>query len=230
MDNYHEDLNSGFHSMDEFFLERPDQLKLVPAMERKAGVFHMNFVSLSGEIEDIEKTKGITDAKNLAEDGLLEYLLPVRASQRSVFKDKGDLESLAAVDLSDSDIRGMRDTELVAFAGKVIKLATANLEPLGEHKVNEATIAELKARLDDYSKKIGKSIGNPQQKGEMRKAVFVHMSKMREMLEDMDDVVEAYQRLDKGFYDQYCALRPVKRAGIRHRKPGNDTPEPPKAE
>lgn len=227
MDNYHEDMNSGFHAMYEFFIERPTQLKLVLAMERKAGVFHQNCILLWDEITELGETKGITDAKNTAEDALLDHLLRFRSSLRSMLKDKGDVQNLADIDLSDTEIRIKRDTELKTFAEKVYKLATADAEALVEHAIDEKTFADFRAAIDDYSKKMGKSIAGPQEKKEMRKAIFAHMGEMKAMLEDMDDVVESYRKLDKEFYDRYCALRPVKTLGVRHRKPEETKPETP---
>ena len=230
MDNYHEDMNSGFHAMDAFFIERPEKLELVPAMKRRAAAFHVDYTALSTRIAELEKTKGTTDAKNSAEENMLGYLLRIRSNLKSVLREKNDLVNFAEINLNDTDIREKRDTDLKAFADKVYKLASANAEALAEFNVTAEVLAAFRDAIDDYSKKLGKSIAGPQEKKEMRKAVFTMMNGVRKMLEDMDDTVEAYQGLDMDFYNQYCALRPMKNMGIRHRKPVDDLAEPPKVE
>lgn len=226
MDNYHEDMNSGFHAVDQFFIERPEKLELVPAMKRKAATFHEEYAALQKRISELEKTKGITDAKNDAEERMLIYVLRVRSNLKSVLREKNDLVNFAEMDLSDTDIREKRDTDLNTYAEKVYKLASANAEPLAEFNITAEVLAAFRAAVDDYSKKLGKSIAGPQEKKEMRTAVFTMMKGVKAMLEDMDDTVEAYRELDMDFYNQYCALRPVKSMGVRHRKTDEPSSEP----
>lgn len=226
MDNYHEDMNSGFHAIDEFFIEKPAELELVPAMKRKAAAFHVDYTALSKRIEELEKTKGTTNAKNDAEENMLIYLLRIRSNLKSVLREKKDLVNLAEIDLSDTDIREKRDTELNVFAEKVYTLAGANAEPLVEFKVTAEVLAAFRSVIDNYSTRLGKSIAGPQQKREKRIAIFTMMKGLKTMLEDMDDTVESYKELDKDFYNEYCALRPVKAMGVRHRKADEAPSEP----
>ena len=226
MDNYHEDMNSSFHAVDQFFIERPDKLELVPAMKRKAAAFHEEYAALMNRIAELEKTKGTTDAKNDAEEKMLLYVLRLRSNLKSVLREKNDLVNFAEMDLSDTDIREKRDTELNVYAEKVYKLASANANPLGEFNVTAEALAAFRVAIDDYSKKLGKSIAGPQEKKEMRNALFTMMKRLKEMLEDIDDTVEVYRELDMDFYNQYCALRPVKSMGFRHRKTDEPSSEP----
>lgn len=97
--------------------------------------------------------KGKAQEKMQAENELISMLVPVLAAIRVHAHKDGKAELEKKVDLTPTDLKEMRDTELKDSAVTLIALANEYASDLVQHGVKSETLTELQTKADAYQKR-----------------------------------------------------------------------------
>ncbi len=180
----------------------------------------------SKSIEVKKATAGKTASKHSAEDGLVECLLTVCPALYLYGADQNNPEIKERVDITESSLRKMRDTELGLYGTEIADMAEAhskNAEPFG---LTPEKITEIKAKAKAYSDSIGSRESSVSGRIGSHSSMNSLFGRADVLLnEDMDRYMEQFRPLDTEFYDKYFAARVIKDIGVRH-KPEDAEPAP----
>lgn len=229
MDKRHEDKNSGYAGIKNFFIERqPNTLPLLPAVRRKVDTF----VGLAGEIDlkNGQLIRAVKDAdtekKGAAQDAMVTFFCRIKDNLNSIATDESPdpaLEKLTAI--SDSEFAGMRDTEQRDYALQILDGAVSNESALLDYGIDETGLARGKELIDNFSSMIGKRENATPNASSIRKALYALFPKADQSLKLLDKAMRSYEETDPEYYDEYLKLRLIRTYGVRHRKPTN-SPQP----
>ncbi len=221
MDKYHENKNTGYIGLKQFFIERQPTAPVIPALTRKVAIFNgivVNIQEKNGEL--IKATKGgKAEQKTNAQDAMLSLLFRVNANLRSIANEGTDkaLQKLTAT--SDSDIARMRDTEQKDYANEIYKAALGNATALADYGVGDAMLAQLNTLIENFGAMIGTREGAFPEAGAIRESLYALFPKADVALKALDDTMRSYEESDHEFYNEYILLRPIKSLGVRHKHP-----------
>jgi hypothetical protein len=229
MDKVHENKNSMYKAVDEFFIENQPKSAVIPALTTKVAAFHNIVLAIENKNGEVmSATKGKTQEKADAQEAMLDLLFRIKSNLRSVAKAKNDQDTIAVISMSESSIAGMRDTDQKAYAETIYQIAMTNAAALVDFGVDAAMLTDLKTRIDTFGTKLGAREGAPSQHSALRTSLFELFRQADAALDDLDDTMASYKTTDPEFYNQYTLVESVKAMGIRHKPqpaPAN-TPQP----
>ena len=230
MDKYHENKNTGYTGIGNFYIERqPKNPPVLAAVKRKSD----NFIAVTNEInlkngQLIKANKQAnTEKKAAAQDAMVGLVCRIKDNLNSIATDESPdagLEKLTGI--SDSDFAGMRDTEQKDYALQIHDAAVANEAALVDYGVDVALIAQLKTLIDAFASMIGKREDTTPNTSSIRKAMYALFPKADKALKALDKAMRSYEEIDPEYYDEYLKLRPVRAYGIRHRPKPTDKTQP----
>ncbi len=220
MNKGQEDRATMHKAVDTLLDENAEKTAEIPAFEITKTKFKADVSELNGELLYFDNAiAGKTKSKWNAEDDLIYTLLPIASALKVVAKQKKDPELAEKVNISETSLRRMRDTELVtkgkSIHAEAIKLET-ELAPFGK---TAESLFDLAAKVDAYDKSIGGRESSVAQRKGARKAVSDLFAKVDDDLEDLDNLMELLRAKYPDFYNEYNAARTIKDTGRRHRPP-----------
>lgn len=172
----------------------------------------------SKSIEVDIATVGKVVAKEGAQEALMAALLPACSALYVIGRKQHNMEIQGRVNISETKLHRMRDTELASFGTALADLATAQapaLEPMG---FGAEKLADLKAKAETYAASIGaRKVSVADRKG-ARGTMNDLFDKTDELIhEELDRYMEMLRPTETELYNKYFSARVVKDLGIRHR-------------
>jgi len=226
MDKYHENKNSMYKAVDQFFIDKKPTAPVIPALTKKVTAFHGIVIDIdakNGEL--ITETKGgQADAKTNSQESLFDLLFRITAHLRSIAAEKNNSSLLQLASVSNSKIASMRDTEQLNYAEQISDNADANAAALADFGVDDAMLKDFNSRIDDFRAKLGTREAASGVHSAVRESLFKLFVKADSALDDLDNTMVAYKTTDPDFYNQYMAIRPIRSVGLRHKNQRPVTP------
>jgi hypothetical protein len=218
MNKRQENTKTSYEAIEEVLDENAGVTAAVPALSGAVALFKGDFAGM----EDAERAvngamAGKTSTKHDAEDVLITAEYPIVCALRSLARKNGDKELLAIVNVSESFLAKMRDTELVTLSRSILLKANANAAALAAYNVTAAMLTDLQAKIDAYEKSIGAQGGGMADRSSGHTALKNIFGKLNDDLAEIDDLIELVKKDHPEFYDAYFAARPVKALGTRHK-------------
>ncbi len=168
--------------------------------------------------ETMTATSGKTLMKAGAEDALLGLLVPIAMALRAYGHIVGDQEIASKSKVTESELRYMRDTELVARARTIHELCVESLGEVGEYGISEAKLVSLKEKIDAFEGAIGERESSMARRKGARSSLYESFAEAMGILENqIDNLMEVYKASDTQFYNEYWEARVIKDIGQRHK-------------
>lgn len=217
MDKANENRNSMFTGVDQFFIEKADKIKGVPALVRKVSAFHQRCIDIDAKVKElIKNSSGKTDDKDAAEDAMLESTFLVKSYLTSFAEDPVNHAILDIASVPEWKLAHMRENDMKVYATTIYELAVANSEGLVEHGLEPDELPLFKTRIDTFISKLGARAATPGTGKGLRKSVLTLISDASKVLDGIDVSMKKYRTKDSEFYNQYRGVRVVKDVGVRH--------------
>ncbi len=197
-----------FKAVQDFLREQGSITATIPAFPDAVREFNDTITAIDdAAVKHATATLGKTDKKWEAEEKLVSILLRVKAAAYACARNSGNHEVRAAVELSESDLRRRRDSELVREAGIICDHAVSmpGIDRFGGtpdlfESARDATAAfESALRTREVSVK-GRTVTRSDLGELFRRAEEA-------LAEDLDTLVELFRDIDPAFYDGYHAVR-----------------------
>ena len=178
----------------------------------------------SAEVD--KATVGKTTGKYDAEDALVSELIPVCSALYVYGRKQNNPEIKERVDISESKLRKMRDTELAAYGVAIADLATVSSRGLAGYGITEDKIDSLRAKAQAYNTAIGVKESSVADRKGARGTMSDLFVKADDILnEELDRFMELLRPTETELYNKYFSARVVKDTGVRHRPVNGTTPE-----
>jgi hypothetical protein len=161
---------------------------------------------------------GKVAAKVQAEDQLVGALIPIASALFVHAGARKDPELKQKSDISETALRRVRDTELVAKASSLLKTANQYASALGDFGVTPAMLTECQSKLDAFNASIGQSESGAAERVAARTNLLELFDVADKTLtEELDRLMELVRGSQTQFYNEYFAARVIKDLGVRHR-------------
>jgi len=154
---------------------------------------------------------GATDKKTAAEEALVDETVALCRPCYSYASRQQDPELQARLNVTESDLTRMRDTELLRTTRGLLELMESLQEELAKYNVTSD-------RLDNYgtlTETYGSSMDNRETLSGVQKAAREALTEAIHetdtlLKEQIDPLVENFRTIDREFYNQYQAVRAIK--------------------
>ena len=178
----------------------------------------------SAEVD--KATVGKTTTKYDAEDALVTELIPMCSALYMVGRKQSNAEIKERVDISESRLRKMRDTELAAYGAAIADLATTHSRGVAAYGITDEKIAALRSKAQAYSTAIGVKESSVADRKGARGTMSELFDQADDILnEELDRFMELLRPAETELYNKYFSARVVKDTGVRHRPVNGTTPE-----
>jgi hypothetical protein len=183
------------------------------------GRFGSTVDAIKGKSTELEGAgMGKVAAKNQAEDELVGALIPIASALFVHAGASKDPELKQKADISETDLRRVRDTELVARASSLLKTANQYASALGDFGVTAAKLAECQSKIDAFNSSIGQRESSAAERvGARANLLELFDVADRTLTEELDRLIELVRGSETQFYNEYFAARVIKDLGTRHR-------------
>ncbi len=223
-----ENTKSAIEATEAVLDENSDVVTAYPALNDGVTLFKGDFANYEkDEAAFYQEMDGKTPAKHTTKDAVVTAIHSLGRALRSYSKkaNKPDIFDLANVE--ESKLEKMRDTALLDYTKKVIAKANDNAVDLAGYNVTADELAGVQTKIDDYEKSLKAQVGGMADKSGEFDALEASLRKVKDDLDDIDDMMERIKDGHPEFYDAYHAARPVKALGVRHNPPPAPSGEPP---
>lgn len=197
----------------------------LPALKSAADRLDSVLAKLKEKLQDtMTVSKGKKETKSEAEDALLNELVTVSKGLYAYAAVTGNPEIREKVRVTESQLRYMRDTELVAKSRTISGVGAENQSKVGDYGVTAERLTSLNARIDAFEKAIGERESSVAQRKGARSSVYENFDQaMGILVDEIDNLMEPFKATDPQLFNEYSEARVVKDVGLRHRPP----PPPP---
>jgi hypothetical protein len=215
------------------FNKKPEALTNFPYLkepvEKLNGILN-DITTVETEYE--KATDGTTASKQIAEEDLLEELIPVKSGLYSLGVKTGNQAIKELTNYSEWDLKKMRDPAFVTKAQSIKDEAAKQLTGLALYNITAETLTELQAKIDAFNSGIENQGTGVTSRSAYKKKLHTLFDALDDVLvEELDELIELVKKHDKLLYDQYDAARGIKDLGGRKKGSGGDTgnttPTPP---
>jgi hypothetical protein len=175
---------------------------------------------------------GAADAKAVAETVLENAAFVLARALANHFKKTGDLDDLAKVDVSKSDIMKLRNQDMVTKTTEILNLANVSVtQPNAASRgVTPARVTALSAAIAAFSNVMSTPRGQIVNRSTLLKEVETDVADLLDQIGDMDDLVLQFDGTDAGkrFIEAWKRARIIVDSGGGHGN-GGTPPTPPSA-
>lgn len=199
----------------------------LPALKDSHTRFSNKITELGSKDTDyISKTDGKTISKTDAENELIENILPVVGGLQVFAKIIDNHELKVTTKVTVTDMKRMRDNELINKAKQIFDFANTNSAELVNYGITADTITQLNTLITNYEAALSDQGSSFAEKQAARKALTLLFDTADDILKDeLDNLMELTRSNNPDFYNEYKAARVIKDLGIRHEEPVTDNPE-----
>ena len=161
---------------------------------------------------------GKTETKNIAEDTLLEDLMPVKSGLYALGIATGNEELKTLAGGTESSLKKMRDADFLAKSKVIKKEAVTRLTELAPYKITENMLNELQEKIENFEEALGGKDSGFTNRSALRKELGEKFDAADEIIEhELDTMIELIKKRQPLFYDQYFAARNIKDLGAPHK-------------
>lgn len=164
--------------------------------------------------------KGFSSAKRRKRNELETILFKIAASVSYFGSANNEPDLTNGYDYNDSDIRGMRDQQIISAATILLNTARPKLTELAECGITAELLDGLEKERDDFAALVSGS-GAAAAQGKAATANIKNLFKeLRDIFENRLDKLADFMKADNpDFYAEYTAARRIIDRGIRHEEP-----------
>ncbi len=194
----------------------------LPALDESITKFGNVIGSIERKAKEIDAVAtGKTVLKTECEDLLMEELMPAVNALSAYAHKVGDTVLAVKSNVTESAIRRLRDTEIIAKATGLLELIEANVENLKDYGVTAATVTAIRKRIDAFTDALGKKESGFSDRTSMRKSLFDLFDEGDFLLtRQIDAMMEQFRKKEAEFYNAYFQARFIRMAGApRKAKP-----------
>ena len=202
----------------------------VPAFVASETSFRDVVSQIAGKsLEYNQATAGKLDAKRSAGDALISATLAMAAGVFAFARKQKDAEMKAKADVGASQLRFMRDTELITQANAILGLITANLQSLADFGITQARATDYQSKIAVFTAALGSRESSVAERAGARTSLADLFKQADDILrEELDQLMELLRASEPQFYTEYFTARVIKDLGLRHRAKANaDAPAQP---
>ena len=164
-------------------------------------------------------TKGMTADKKAKREDLVEDAAVLGAKLKALGSDTNDERLVQIGDVNRTDLKNLRDTQLISVVQGLVNSADANAAALVPYGVTAVMIAELGTKTGTYNTSLGSKEVSFQVKGAAYTALLGLFETADNILENkLDNLMEGFNKTDNEFYNQYQLAREIRDIGVRHEK------------
>jgi len=203
---------SMYRAVDKVLSDNQSVVDGLPALAESVSDFRQTMQDISDQ-DNVYKTVtgGATDAKNTAEETLIETMVSLSGALSAYGRKTGDDRSRSLSQFSESDLILMRDSDLVQKGKNLLETLQQNESGLTHFGVTSAMIADFLNRLTFYEEALGRKDSKFAESKAARRKLKELFSKANEILkEEVDQMMELIRVSNSGVYNQYEAARVIK--------------------
>ncbi|MFA7418796.1 MAG: hypothetical protein WCZ90_03845 [Melioribacteraceae bacterium] len=161
---------------------------------------------------------GKTETKNLAEDALLEDVMPIKSALYALGIATGNEELKSLSVGSESSLKKMRDGDFLAKCKMIKKEAVTRSTDLSPYKITESMLTELQEKIDEFEEALGGKDSGLTNRSALRKELSEKFDEADAIIEhEIDTMMELVRKSQPLFYDQYQAARAIRDLGSSHK-------------
>ena len=181
------------------------------------------------EIRDKDNTylnvkKGSTADKDSAEEELIEELLAKGGALHVIARKKNDGNLKLLSDVKRSNLKHLRDTELMQRAKLILESFKENQEELKNHGMTDTSLTELENAVNDYEDAVNNRDTKHAEGKASRKDLKALFTETDDILKnELDRLMEMVKDDSEEFYNQYKAARTIKDLGFRKKQTSSET-------
>jgi len=195
--------------------ENSAKTAVMPALEESITKFGNVIGAIERKAKEIDAVAtGKTVLKMECEDLLMEDMLPAVFALSAYAHTAGETVLAVKTNVSETGIRRLRDTEIIAKANGLLELVEANVEKLKDYGVTSATVANIRKRIDAFTDALGKKESGFSDRTSMRKSLFDLFDEADFLLtRQIDGMMEQFRKKEAEFYNAYFQARFIKMMG-----------------
>lgn len=197
-------------------------LNLLQENEEKTGAipaFTTVTTALDEAIKNIEKqhtahqtvAKGTAQQKEKFEEQLIDSLVTLAGVLYVYAVQQKNEELKTIVKVTESQLKRMRDNELLARAHTIYERAQTLQAELADYGIGEARLNDVSSQIGDYGAALGKRETVSAEKTAARQALSDAFEQTDNVLYEMlDPLMETYRTGERDFYNAYQSARVIK--------------------
>ncbi|MBI5646145.1 MAG: hypothetical protein HY962_04370 [Ignavibacteriae bacterium] len=214
-----------YKAVQNFLAENQATTATVPAFAEIIRNFDARIAAIEdAAVTHATATLGKTDRKHDAEQNLIALLLRIKAAAYACARTTGNHEVRAATALSESELRHLRDSELLRVAG-IITDHASSIPGIDRFGGTPELLAAVREAISAFSSALNTREASVKHRTVTRSDLSELFRDAEETLaEDLDSLVELFRDDDPVFYDSYHAAR-IARAVMSKTRNGNGLPE-----
>ena len=198
-----------------------EKFKEIPALAEDTIELEAALKRLVKAMSEYDKlTLGKSAEKKIAEQALVDALLPVKAKIISYTRKQPNEALSQLARRSPSDMIHMRDGEFLRFAQTIHAEVTKLAEPLAHFGLKQQMIDRVQVAITNFDTSMGDQGDSSVDKSSVAKTIATLVHQINDLLvNSIDQLVDSMYDDEPAFCDEYFATRVVHDHGIRHRKP-----------
>jgi hypothetical protein len=195
--------------------ENSSKTATLPALEESITKFGNVIGAIERKAKEIDAVAtGKTVLKTECEDQLMDDLMPAVSALSAYAHTTGETVLAVKSNVSETGIRRLRDTEIIAKATGLMELVEANVEKLKDYGVMGATVTTIRNRIDAFTDALGKKKSGFSDRSSMRKSLFDLFDEADFLLtRQIDSMMEQFRKKETEFYNSYFQARFIKMMG-----------------
>jgi len=156
-------------------------------------------------------TGGATDAKNTAEEALIDSMISLSGATYVYGKKSGDNHSQSLSTFTESDLKQMRDSDLLQKGKSLLEILNQNMNNLANFGVTVETVTDFENKVSFYENALGGKDSKFAESKAARQGLNTLFDKANEILkEELDQMMGLVRSSQSGVYNQYAAARVIK--------------------
>ena len=201
-----------YKAVDNFLHTQTDKLTSIPVMSTLTQ-------HLSDNITEIEKihsahqsvARGKASEKLFVEDALVEQLVAAASGLYVYAVEKGNMNVRDVVKVTPSQLKRMRDTELLVKAQTIGGYLDQFANELGDYGVTSAMIESLKQATAAFDEALGATESSAATKTTQRSRLSAAFDKNDDLLQHrLDPMMEVFRTSDRDLYNEYVNVRVIR--------------------
>lgn len=173
-------------------------------------------------------TAGMTADKKAKREDMIEDAAVIAAKLKVLGADTNDERLVQLADYNRTDLKKLRDTQLLPVVTGIMNTADANAAGLAAYGVTAAMIASLGTKASAYNTALGSKEVSFSVKGAAYTTLLSLFDTADDILKNkLDNLMEGFKKDDNEFYNQYKAAREIRDLGVRHETEEPTTPVEP---
>ena len=207
-----ENINSMFKAVSSLLAANQAKIDTLPALANSVSNFNQKLGDIQNkDAEYTHLTSGKTNMKNSAEEDMIEALLPIASAVNVYAKINGKADLKENSKVTVSDLRRLRDSELLIKAQYLHDIAQTNIADLANFGVAEANLTNLQSLIDTYKSSIEVKDTSFAEKSAARESLSKLFDDANEILkEEIDMLMELFRTSDSDFYNSYKSARVIR--------------------